>query len=200
MFQHASGTWKLAAVVNGLSGTRQPRWPALCRAGADPATAAVLLPADYGATLTRVLDQAATGAAETAKAAAPFAVNSCFAGAGSINVQFATDSRRDRAGGVTLAQRFAFAAGPVLALPLAGDRGYWLVGVFSQTSTYHSATGIRKASWPDGGAIASPRPAVVHQETDTSVTTYTATDPLRSARGRVVLDGFFGWPLAAVAR
>jgi hypothetical protein len=72
--------------------------------------------------------------------------------------------------------------------------------VFSQTSTYHSATGIRKASWPDGSSIASPRPAVVHQETDTFVTTYTATDPLRSAGGRVVLDGFFGWPLAAVAR
>ena len=53
---------------------------------------------------------------------------------------------------------------------------------------------------PDGSSIASPRPAVVHQETDTFVTTYTATDPLRSAGGRVVLDGFFGWPLAAVAR
>ena len=185
VFQHASGTWKLAAVVNGLSGTSQPRWPALCRAGAGPAAAAVLPPADYGATLTRVLDQAATGAAETAKAAAPFAVNSFFAGPDSINAQFATDSRRDRAGGVTLAQRFAPAAGPPLALTLAAGRGYWLVGVFSQTSIYHSATGTRKASWPDGSSIASPRPAVVHQETDTFVTTYTATDPLRLARGRV---------------
>ena len=52
---------------------------------------------------------------------------------------------------------------------------------------------------PVGSSIASPRPAVVHQETDTFVTTYTATDPLRSAGGRVVLDGFFGWPLAALA-
>ena len=134
------------------------------------------------------------------KAAAPFAVNSFFAGPDSINAQFATDSRRDRAGGVTLAQRFAPAAGPPLALPLAAGRGYWLVGVFSQTSIYHSATGTRKASWPDGSSIASPRPAVVHQETDTFVTTYTATDPLRLARGRVLLDGFFGWPVTDIAR
>jgi hypothetical protein len=199
VFQHASGTWKLAAVVNGSSGTGQPRWPALCRTGADPAAAAVLPPADYGPALARVLDHATAGATETARAAAPFAVNSFFAGPDSINVQFATDSRHDRAGGVTLAQRFAPAAGPALALPLAGG-GYWLVGVFSQTSTFHSATGTRKSSWPDGSSIASPRPAVVHQETDTFVTTYTATDPLRSAGGRVVLDGFFGWPVADVVR
>jgi hypothetical protein len=156
----------------------------------------VLPPAGYGATLARVLDHATTGATETAQAAVPFAVNSFFAGPDSINAQSATDSRRDRVGGVTLAQRFAPAAGPPLALPLAGGRGCWLVGVFSQTSTYHSATGLRKASWPDGSSVASPRPAVVHQETDTFVNTYTATDPLRSAGGRVVLDGFFGWPFA----
>ena len=89
---------------------------------------------------------------------------------------------------------------PPLALTLAAGRGYWLVGVFSQTSVYHSATGTRKASWPDGSSIASPRPAVVHQETDTFVTTYTATDPLRLAGGRVVLDGFFGWPVTDIAR
>jgi hypothetical protein len=200
VFQHAGGTWKLAAVVNGSSGTSQPRWPALCRAGADPAAAAVLPPADYRATLARVLDHASTGATETAQAAAPFAVNSFFTGPDSINTQFATDSRHDRADGVTLVQRFAPAAGPALALPLAGGRGYWLIGVFAQTSTYHSATGTRKASWPDGSSIASPRPAVVHQETDTFVTTYSATDPLRSSGGRVVLDGFFGWPLTDSAR
>jgi hypothetical protein len=40
----------------------------------------------------------------------------------------------------------------------------------------------------------------VHQETDTFVTTYSATDPLRSSGGRVVLDGFFGWPLTDSAR
>ena len=90
--------------------------------------------------------------------------------------------------------------GPAFALPLAGRHGYWLIGVFSQTSTYHSAAGTRKASWPDGSSIASSRPAVVHQETDTFVTTYTAADPLRSAGGRVVLDGFFGWPLTDSAR
>jgi hypothetical protein len=47
--------------------------------------------------------------------------------------------------------------------------------------------------------IATPRPAVVHHETDTYITTYTALDPLRSAGGMVALDGFFGWPLTAVA-
>jgi len=50
---------------------------------------------------------------------------------------------------------------------------------------------------------ATPRPTVVHQETDTLITTYTAIDPLRpagnSARNPVTLDCFFGWLLAAVA-
>ena len=200
VFQRAGRTWRLAAVVNGSPGSAQPRWPALCRDGADPAATAVLAPADYGPALARVLDHAATGATETAQAAAPFAVNSFFAGPGSINAQFAAGSRPDRAAGVTLAQWFTPAASPAFALPLADGRGYWLVGVFSQTSSHQSATGIRKASWPDGNSVASPRPAVVHQETDTFVTTYAATDPLRSAGGRVVLDGFFGWPLTSVAR
>ncbi len=200
VFQRAGGMWKLAAVVNGSSGNSQPRWPALCRDGAAPAASAMLAPADYGATLARVLDHASTGAAETARAAAPFAVNSFFAGPDSINVQFAAESRHDRADGVTLAQRFAPIACPLFVLPLAAGRGYWLVGAFAQISVYHAAAGTRKASWPDGNSIASPRPAVVHQETDTFVTTYAATDPLRPAGGRVVLDGFFGWPLTAVAR
>jgi hypothetical protein len=46
----------------------------------------------------------------------------------------------------------------------------------------------------------------VHQETDTFITTYTAIDPLRPAgnparhavSAAVALDGFFGWPLAAL--
>ena len=44
VFRQAGGTWKLAAVVNGSPGASGPRWPALCRAGADPAAAAVLAP------------------------------------------------------------------------------------------------------------------------------------------------------------
>ena len=47
----------------------------------------------------------------------------------------------------------------------------------------------------------------MHQETDTFITTYTAIDPLRpagnpaghAAGATVALDGFFGWPLAALA-
>ena len=200
VFEQAGGAWKLAMVVNGASGSGGPRWPALCPAGTDQAAAAVLAPADYPTTLARALDHAATGVAETARAAGPFAVNSFFAGPDSINVQFARESRTDRAGGVTLAQRFTPAPGPALALPLVGGRGYWLVGVFSQTTNYGSAAGIRKAAWPDGNSVASPRPAVVHHETDTFVTTYAATDPPRSAGRRVMLDGFFGWPLTSVAR
>jgi hypothetical protein len=40
---------------------------------------------------------------------------------------------------------------------------------------------------------------VVHEGTDTFVTTYAAIDPLRSAGGQVVLDGFYGWPLTSTA-
>jgi len=47
--------------------------------------------------------------------------------------------------------------------------------------------------------VATPRPAVVHHETDTLITTYTAIDPPRSAGTPVTLDGFFGWPLQAIA-
>jgi hypothetical protein len=39
----------------------------------------------------------------------------------------------------------------------------------------------------------------VHHETDTFITPYTAIDPPRSAGATLTLDGFFGWPLAAVA-
>ncbi len=160
----------------------------------------MLAPADYPAAVARALDHAATGVAETGRAAAPFAVNSFFTGPDSINVQYARESSKDRADGVLLAQRFTPAPGPALALPLAGGRGYWLVGVFSQTTSYGSVAGIRKATWPDGNSVASPRPAVVHHETDTFVTTYAAADPARSAGRRVTLDGFFGWPLTSVAR
>ena len=159
----------------------------------------VLAPADYDATLTRALNHAATGATETAAAAAPFAVNSFFSGSGSFNVQSASQIRQDRASGVTVANRFTAATDPVLALPLAGGRGYWLVGVLVQTCTYGSAAGFSKATWPDGSSVASARTAGVHHQTDTYITTYTATDPLRSPSGRVALDGFFGWPLTATA-
>ncbi len=198
VFQRAGGAWKLAVVVNQSSGSSGSRWPALCRAGVVATAPAVLAPADYGAALSRALDGATAGARETAAAAAPFAVNSFFSGPGSINAQFARQSRLDRADGVSLANRFS-PADPALALPLAGGHGYWLVGVVTQTGTHSSAAGIRKPTWPDGDSIASPKPAVVHHETDTFITTYTAIDPLRSTGGPVTLDGFFGWPLTDTA-
>ena len=77
--------------------------------------------------------------------------------------------------------------------------GYWLVGFLTQSNTYSSPAGLRKAAWPDGNPVAKPRPPVVHHETETFITTYAAVDPLRSAGRTVTLDGFFGWPLTAHA-
>jgi hypothetical protein len=74
-----------------------------------------------------------------------------------------------------------------------------MIGILTQTGRYASATGLRAKNWPDGNQVATPRPAVVHHETDTFITTYTAIDPPRSASATLTLDGFFGWPLAAVA-
>ncbi len=199
VFRRAGRAWKLAAIVNQSSGSGDPAWPALCRAGAGTTAPAVLAPANYTAALARTLDHAATGTTETAAAAAPFAVNSFFSGSGSVNAESATEIRQDRVGGATLSQQFAPTADPTLALPLAGGHGYWLVGVLTQTNSYSSAAGIRKATWPDGASVGPVRPVIVHHEIDTFITTYTATDPLRSPGGRVVLDGFFGWPLTAVA-
>jgi hypothetical protein len=199
VFRRVGRAWKLAAVVNQSSASGHPAWPALCRAGTGTTAPAVLAPAGYGAALARTLDHAATGATETAATAAPFAVNSFFTGPGSVNAQSATEIRQDRAAGATLAEQFAPAADPTLALPLASGHGYWLVGVLTQTGRYGSAAGIRKDTWPDGASVGPARPTVVHHETDTFITTYTAIDPLRSAGGRVVLDGFFGWPLTSVA-
>jgi hypothetical protein len=199
VFRRVGGAWKLAVIVNQSSGSGQPGWPALCRAGAGTTAPAVLAPAGYVAALAATLDRAATGVTETAAAAAPFAVNSFFTGPGSFTAQSATQIRQDRAGGATLAEQFTPAGDPTLALPLAGGRGYWLVGVLTQTARYSSAAGFRKDAWPDGGPIGPARPAVVHQGTDTFITTYTAIDPLRSAGGGVELDGFFGWPLTSAA-
>jgi hypothetical protein len=123
------------------------------RTGAGTIAPVVLAPADYVAALARTLDRAATGATETAAAAAPFAVNSFFTGPGSFTAQSATQIRQDRAGGATLAEKFAPGADPTLALPLAGGRGYWLVGVLTQTGSYSSNAGIRKATWPDGAIM-----------------------------------------------
>ncbi|HJY60118.1 MAG TPA: hypothetical protein VJ370_06580 [Streptosporangiaceae bacterium] len=39
----------------------------------------------------------------------------------------------------------------------------------------------------------------MHHESDTFITTYAAIDPPRAADATAALDGFFGWPLSAVA-
>jgi hypothetical protein len=127
-------------------------------------------------------------------------VNSFFAGDGSVNAQAARQADRDRRGGVSLTGRFTPTAYPTLLLPLAGGRGYWVIGDLTQHGRYTSAAGLRAGNWPDGNQVATPRPAVVHEETDTFLTTYTAIDPPRPAGGPLTLDGFFGWPLTAVAR
>src|SRR5690242_5033084 len=195
VFQRDGGRWKLAAAVHHPD----RGWPVLCTGGPPPAAPPVLASADYAPQLARVLTHALTGAAETAAAASPFAVNGFFAGDGSVNVQAARQAERDRRGGVSLTGRFDPAAYPTLALPLAGGRGYWMIGVLTQRGHYTTAAGLHAGTWPDGNQVATPRPAVVHAETDTFLTTYTAIDPPRQAGGAVTLDGFFGWPLTAVA-
>ena len=94
---------------------------------------------------------------------------------------------------------FTPAPDSTVALPLADGRGYWLIGILTQSDTYSAPSGVRAKDRPDGNQVATPRPAVVHHESDTFITTYTAIDPPRTADATVVLDGFFGWPLSAVA-
>ena len=150
----------------------------------------MLAPGSYTPDLARVLTSAATGAAQTAATASPFAVNDFLAGSGSITAQFATSIRQDRRGGVSFAGRFAPAADPTFALPLADGRGYWVIGILTQSARYSAPAGLRAKDWPDGNQVATPRPAVVHHETDTFTTTYTAIDPLRS-------DERHRWPWTA---
>jgi hypothetical protein len=194
VFERAGGVWKLAAAVD----RPDSGWPALCTQGAPPAAPAALAPGQYAPALARVLTRAATGTAETATAAAPFAVNDFFTGPGSINAQFATWIRQDSRAGVHLISRFTTSPDPTFALPLAHGSGFWLVGIMTQTSTYSAPSGLRAKDWPDGSQVATPRPAVVHHETYTFITTYTAIDPLRSQGAAVALDGFFGWSLGSV--
>jgi len=101
--------------------------------------------------------------------------------------------------GVFFTGQFIPAADATLALPLAGGRGLWVIGFLTQRGTYRAPSGLRAKSWPDGTQVATPRPAVVHGETDTFITSYAALDPLSSAHTPVALDGFFGWPLTTAA-
>jgi hypothetical protein len=196
VFERTGGLWKLAAAVNHTSGSG---WPALCTQGTPPAAAAVLAPGSYTSDLARVLTRADSGATQTTQTASPFAVNGFLAGPGSVPVQSAMQIRQDRQGGVTFTGRFTPAPDPTFALPLANRRGFWIIGNLTQSDTYSAPSGVHAKDWPDGNHVATPRPAVVHHESDTFTTTYTAIDPLRSDHGAVTLDGFFGWPLTAVA-
>ena len=196
VFERAGGRWKLATAVDHPDGAG---WSALCTHGTPPADPAVLAVGSYTPDLARVLTSAMTGAAQTTSTAAPFAVNDFLAGSGSIPVQSATSIRQDRRDGVSLTGRFTLTRDPTVALPLADGRGYWLIGVLTQSDTYSAPSGVRTKDWPDGNQVATPRPAVVHHESDTFITTYTAIDPPRTADATVALDGFFGWPLSAVA-
>lgn len=196
VFERTGGRWKLATAVNHPDGAG---WPALCTQGTPPAGPAVLAAGRYAPELARVLTNAALGIAQTTRTAAPFAVNDFLAGSGSIPVQSATSIRQDRRDGVSLTGGFTPTSDPTVALPLADGRGYWLIGVLTQSETYSAPSGVRAKDWPDGNQVATPRPAVVHHESDTFTTTYAAIDPLGTAHATVTLDGFFGWPLSAVA-
>jgi hypothetical protein len=146
-----------------------------------------------------VLTRAETGAAATPATAAPFEVNGFLSGPDSVSAQAAAQIAKNRRAGVSFSGRFTPAADPTLALPLAGGRGFWVLGILTQSGRYDAPSGVRGQAWPDGNQVATPRPPVVHHETDTFITTYAAIDPPRSASARLTLDGFFGWPLAAVA-
>jgi hypothetical protein len=196
VFQRIGGSWKLAAAVPYPSGGAG--WPALCRQGTATTAPAVLAADRYTADLARVLTRAMTGVQPSTATASPFAVNGFLSGADSVNGQAATWIRQDQRAGVSFSGHFAPAPDPTFALPLANGRGYWLIGFLTQTATHRSPSGLRTTSWPDSSPVATPRPIVVHHETDTFITTYTAIDPLRSAGGTVALDGFFGWPLTTV--
>ena len=95
VFEQVGSVWKLAAIVQRPSGSSP--WPALCRQGTAATAPAVLAPGGYAPDLARALNHAATGAPETAAAAAPFAVNSFFSGLDSFTVQSATQITQDRA-------------------------------------------------------------------------------------------------------
>jgi hypothetical protein len=139
VFERSHGRWKLAAAVN-----RPARgWPALCTEGKPPSAPPALAAADYAPELARVLTHATIGSAETAATAAPFAVNDFFAGSGSINAQAARQAGQNRRAGVTFTEGFAATANPTLALPLAGGRGFWMIGILTQTGRYASAAGLR---------------------------------------------------------
>jgi hypothetical protein len=196
VFERAGGRWKLAAAVNHPDGAG---WPALCTQGTPPAGPAVLAVGRYAPDLARVLTSAMTGATQTTRTAAPFAVNDFLAGSGSVPVTSATSIRQDQQDGVSYTGRFTPTPDATVALPLADGRGYWLIGILIQSDTYNAPSGVRAKDWPDGNQVATPRPAVVHHESDTFITTYTAIDPPRTADATVALDGFFGWPLSAVA-
>jgi len=196
VFERVGGLWKLATAVNHADGSG---WPALCTQGTLPAAPAKLAPGSYTADLAQVLTRADSGTAQTAQTASPFGVNDFLAGPGSIPALSATSIRQDRQGGVTFTGRFAPAPDPTFALPLANGRGFWIIGNLTQDDTYSAPSGLHAKDWPDGNQVATPRPAVVHHESDTFATTYTAIDPLRSDNTAVALDGFFGWPLTTVA-
>jgi hypothetical protein len=197
VFQRDGGSWKLAAAVQYPSSGAG--WPALCSQGTAPTAYAVLAPNNYTADLARVLTSAMTGVQPTTATASPFALNGFLSGSGSVNGQAAAWIRQDQRAGVSFTGHFTPAKDQTFALPLANGLGYWLIGFLTQTTTHQSLSGLRATSWPDSSPVAAPRPAVVHHETDTYITTYTALDPLRSAGGTVAVDGFFGWPLTSVA-
>ena len=196
VFERIGGLWKLATAVNHADGSG---WPALCTQRTPPTAAPELAPGSYTAGPGPGADPCRQRGGADHSDGITVRGQRLPGRPGSIPALSATQIRQDRQGGVTFTGSFAPAPGPTFALPLANARGFWIIGNLTQSDTYSAPSGVRAKDWPDGNQVAIPRPAVVHHESDTFTTTYTAIDPLRSESTAVALDAFFGWPLTAVA-
>ena len=88
-----------------------------------------------------------------------------------------------------------FRALAVIGLAMAGCGGGRAPAVNAPPASAHTAAEqAAVTNW-----LAKTNQMWQSNETDTFTTTYTAIDPLRPDHAAVTLDGFFGWPLTAVA-
>ena len=195
--ERVDGAWKLAELPSTVA--REPRWPALCKAG-RPDTAPVVL-APFGVRArpsagVRTGDQVRGQPGD--RGVVPFAPNGFLSRARFIDAQFAEQVRADcmrrqphRGSTAT--------TDPMFALALANVPGHRLQGHRSRARTTDLSS--RHAE----GQPSRRQPRRRRQGQPSSI-----TRPIPSSRpwtslhgcpagGTVALDGFVGWPLTAAA-